>query len=113
MSETIPYFMEQGEMVDKLVRSLERHSVLDLRPCCIYFLWSDAQLVYVGKSKNGVFRVDQHMDTKRFGQFSFLRCSEEEMNLWEGYFIRRYNPKYNVQVPTKQQLENRKEEYNV
>ena len=68
---------------------------------CVYFLYDGDELVYVGKSNHGVFRVYQHLGSKRFTHYAIQNCDVEYMDELEQAYIKLYRPKYNLVVPRK------------
>ena len=63
----------------------------------IYFLFQDDELVYIGRTKNGMNRMSQHLDCKKFDSYSFHKCSQKEAIELEVELIKRYQPKLNIQ----------------
>lgn len=60
----------------------------------IYFLLKDNIVVYVGQTKNGIFRPLSHKD-KDYDNIRILYCKEEELDFLEDKYIVKYNPIYN------------------
>lgn len=67
--------------------------------CGIYFLINKNKVVYVGQTKNGLFRVFEHIKTKYFEKFSIFSCDEYLLDYYENYFIMKYKPKLNKVIP--------------
>ena len=67
----------------------------------VYYLWDGDDVVYVGQSTALSHRIRQHLSSKLFDSFSFIRCSIDEMDELEGREIMRLNPKYNRQLNEK------------
>ena len=60
----------------------------------IYFLIKDEEVVYVGQTINGYGRINAHTD-KDFDYACYIDCPEYDLDNKEGYYIIKYNPKYN------------------
>ncbi len=75
------------------------------RKFTVYLLYSNDEVVYVGKSfLSAEGRVQHHIDDpeKMFDSYELIECeSEQEMNIVEANMIFEYVPKYNRQLPTK------------
>lgn len=63
----------------------------------IYFLLSAGRVVYVGKTKNGFSRPLSHVGTKDFDEIRVMEVNENSLDELEDEYIRRYEPKYNIQ----------------
>ena len=84
---------------------LERPSLIALRKTevslarggCVYFLWDEDSIVYVGQSKLAVARVSQHLleGKKRFDAVSVLPVKMNNLDRLEHQYIKKYAPKYN------------------
>ena len=61
----------------------------------IYFLFRNEEIVYAGQSKNLHRRIIQHCYGKDFDSYSYIKCSESELNDLEFYFIAKHKPEYN------------------
>jgi len=70
------------------------------RNCFIYFLLKDDNLVYVGKSNNGILgRISSHIKDKDFDSAYYVASSSEELlDEYEKKYIVKYKPKYNKQL---------------
>ena len=70
------------------------------RNCFIYFLLKDNNLVYVGKSNNGILgRISSHIKDKDFDSAYYVASSSEELlDEYEKKYIIKYKPKYNKNV---------------
>lgn len=63
----------------------------------VYFLWEGPQLVYVGQSENVAVRVSQHIYfNKVFSRATFLPTHRNCLRTFEGRYVRRYDPPYNL-----------------
>lgn len=65
----------------------------------IYFLMDGDEIVYIGKTINGLKRISSHIGNKDFENvlwFDMFGCNDDELSRAEIDFIREYNPKYNV-----------------
>ena len=60
----------------------------------IYILINDDEVVYVGKTENGLKRIMQHND-KIFNKYSFIEVPREELDYYEDMYIMKFQPKYN------------------
>lgn len=61
----------------------------------VYFLFYNNEIVYVGKTTNGLSRVYSHIKTKKFNRYSFILCDISKLNSTEEQYIIKYRPKYN------------------
>lgn len=63
----------------------------------VYFLWRQARVVYVGQSRHVKARVLEHLaDTsKKFDQFSYVRCGLLKLGEWERFYIESLTPEHN------------------
>ena len=65
----------------------------------VYILYKNDEIVYVGQTKQLLFRIGNHSKTKDFDQFSYISCeSYEEMMDIETALILELQPKYNHRV---------------
>lgn len=60
----------------------------------IYCLINNGEIIYIGKTKNGIRRILQHND-KVFDEYSFIETSQEELDYYEDKYIMEYQPKLN------------------
>lgn len=65
----------------------------------VYFLIKNNEVVYVGKSVNGLARAFSHTD-KDFDSVSIMFLPEYKINEKESFYILKYNPIYNIVVNT-------------
>ena len=65
----------------------------------IYFLLKDNVVVYVGQTTQGVQRIFAHCNDKVFDSFNMIECSKKKLDETEAYYITKFNPKYNIQLP--------------
>lgn len=63
----------------------------------IYFLFDEDVVVYIGQAINILRRITEHID-KTFTSYSYIECSDVEMNLLERKYIETYSPKYNIML---------------
>jgi excinuclease UvrABC nuclease subunit len=61
----------------------------------VYFLLRRGKIVYVGQSKNPLFRIGQHATRLKFDAFAVLPCAMEDLLVFEGAFILKFRPRYN------------------
>ena len=62
---------------------------------CVYILYNEDVIVYVGQSKNIYNRLNQHIRDKEFDRVRYLHCREDRKLYWEKVLIDRYKPIYN------------------
>jgi len=67
------------------------------QPCYVYFLVSESEVVYVGKTTRLAHRIEAHMKDKTFDDVWYLEVDRQSLNETEQAYIRRFRPKYNVQ----------------
>ena len=68
---------------------------------CIYALFKNEVVVYIGQSINPFNRIGQHTKDKDFDYFRLMPCLKKRLTYWEDYLIGRYDPKYNIQKKRK------------
>lgn len=68
-----------------------------IKGCLIYFLIKNGEVVYVGQTKNGLYRPFSHYD-KDFDKVYVLSCKEEGLDIVEDYYILKYQPIYNKKI---------------
>lgn len=84
------------DYVDKL--SKNKISVESLNSFCVYTLWDNDEIVYVGQSTQLGQRIMAHTKDKLFDSYSFIDCkSVDEMDSIESALIIQLQPKYNTQ----------------
>lgn len=67
---------------------------------CIYFLFDDTKIVYIGQTRNLKWRIPNHFD-KAWTHIRWIPCERAKMFYWEKRLIRYFKPKYNKQfLPT-------------
>lgn len=66
---------------------------------CVYFLIRKGEVVYVGQSTKGFYRVLTHVGQKEFDSFSFVECSEENLDEMEAMYIAKLSPAHNHVMP--------------
>jgi predicted DNA-binding transcriptional regulator AlpA len=86
------------KIMDCMVSDLPKHASTKLIVCGVYFLENQGEIVYIGQSINVASRVNQHIGgfrPKTFDHVRVLPCEREELNNWEGFFIRLLEPRLN------------------
>lgn len=84
--------------MDKL--TTQRHA-MDLKECtCIYFLFDDEKLVYIGVTENLRKRIGQHIYKSEivFNSFSYHQTDTLDHEL-EADLIFKYKPMFNKSIP--------------
>lgn len=69
----------------------------EVKKSFIYFLIFNGEVVYVGKTTQGLCRPFSHKD-KVFDTVSILYCNNEDLENTECKFILKYLPKYNSTI---------------
>ena len=64
------------------------------RECCVYFLIKNDEVIYVGKTIQGISRPLSHND-KDFDSFYMINCKDNELDIKEVEMICKYKPKFN------------------
>lgn len=68
--------------------------------CCVYFLLLSGRVVYVGQTKNGLSRIQQHRTRKgyikEFDSWAFIECEKDELDALEAKYILSMRPRFNV-----------------
>lgn len=68
---------------------------------CVYCLYENEEVVYVGQTVNLQLRVKNHKsDGKTFSRYSCIPCKPSEMSDLEATLIVKHNPKYNWTLPS-------------
>lgn len=67
------------------------------RFCGIYFLIAQQEIIYIGQSTNVFYRIQQHLEHKKFDSFAFLPCANDkrELDRLESIYIHRFRPRLN------------------
>ena len=68
--------------------------VKDYGKVFIYFLCKEKEVVYVGQTRQGLYRPFSHTN-KDFDEIMICQCEEEDLDYMENEFILKYKPKYN------------------
>lgn len=63
--------------------------------CFIYFLLDKNEVVYVGKTTQGISRPFHHKSSKKFDQIKIIYFESDKLDEMEDFFIKKYKPKYN------------------
>lgn len=63
----------------------------------VYFLLDNNEVVYIGKTIQGLARPLSHTD-KIFNSIKIMYCAEEDLDYYENIYILKYTPIYNKQV---------------
>jgi hypothetical protein len=70
----------------------------EIRICCVYFLFRDGKLIYIGQSIDLHSRLISHLfTTKHFDSFRYIACSPESVVYYERRLIRYFKPMLNIQ----------------
>jgi excinuclease UvrABC nuclease subunit len=87
---TLPKPDPEESIQDVIIRGREKSGV--------YFLWLNEWLVYVGKSLKLNVRISGHMHNPHmvFDCASFVEVLPEELDDFEKFCIKRFDPVYNV-----------------
>tara|TARA_Y100000592_G_C5368216_1_gene267162 strand:- start:65 stop:685 length:621 start_codon:yes stop_codon:yes gene_type:complete len=77
--------------------------VINLCLSCVYILFYQKEMVYIGESKNPNQRIGNHVKDKVFDGYRILPTNRRKY--WEKILIKRYAPKYNkhkdyIDLPT-------------
>jgi hypothetical protein len=78
---------------------LANKRMVETRTGCIYFLFQGDELVYIGKSTHGLYRLYQHCTDKVFDSYSYILCDDEDLDKTEARYICSYKPRLNKAVP--------------
>lgn len=75
--------------------------------CCVYELYFNDDLLYVGSTKDLLIRLRQHSTAKKeiFNRVEFTKCKPSEMTMLEAEKIFTLNPAMNVSMPKNNQYE--------
>jgi hypothetical protein len=95
----------------KQVRDLEKPAIAfrakrAKRVSGVYFLLKDQEIVYVGQSVHIPSRLDYHLRdndsitrSEFFDSYHYIECEPEHLDMLEAFFIRKFNPLFNVAKP--------------
>jgi predicted GIY-YIG superfamily endonuclease len=64
----------------------------------VYFLIHKDEIVYIGQTKNGNLRIQEHRE-KIFDSQYHLHCKYNELRELETYYLNKFKPKYNIVFP--------------
>lgn len=65
---------------------------------CIYFLFLNGELVYIGKTINLQTRLVTHLRDKVFDSYRYIECPQDRLNHYELRWIKRFKPPLNMYV---------------
>jgi len=68
---------------------------------CIYFLFDEDRLVYIGQTVNFDSRIKTHMNQKYFTHTFCQKCCQHDLTLLEAYYISTIKTSLNKHVITK------------
>lgn len=72
---------------------------------CVYFLFLDEEVVYVGKTTWLKDRIKNHIRSEKvFNLVSWVRVEAYQLDWVESKYIERIKPKYNKHIPSKRTL---------
>ena len=90
-------------------RTASRFMVADYLKPCVYLLKKDGEVVYVGSSTQGLYRVLTHALTKttygtkeeikKFDEAELIDCEEKKLVDFEAELIMQFKPIYNRAMP--------------
>lgn len=60
--------------------------------CGVYFLFLKNKLVYIGKSVDIKARLKKHRKNKEFDEYTFIVMPEKSIDLYERFFLDKYQP---------------------
>lgn len=86
--------------IDAIISS----SVEKKKSSCIYKLFHNGVVVYVGQTTNIRARIINHMGYKNFDFFDFEFCEKINANELESELIVKYRPIYNKSLPRNKKL---------
>jgi hypothetical protein len=67
----------------------------------VYFLFQDDVIIYIGKSKDVLSRVQAHKNNqKEFDHYTYVECDEDLLTAYERIFINKYKPIQNADALT-------------
>lgn len=103
------------DIMDINLTTIEKKSINELYPIIngVYVLYSDGDVVYIGKSKNVFMRIIAHINDKgkNFDQYQIIECKEDELDIYKRILINTYLPRYNKDLTTKKYKQNNYEKY--
>lgn len=97
--ENLIYYIDMQELYQDKLLDLKNVS-------CLYRLYKNDTIVYVGKTKDAYSRIKSHKTDKDFDSFDFCCLdSESDRNIYEIYYIAHLKPLYNkeskhIDIPT-------------
>lgn len=62
---------------------------------CVYFLFDEEELIYIGQSTNACARISAHTRDKKFNSITMLPVPKENLDYIELLYIQKYNPAIN------------------
>lgn len=81
----------------KFEETKETIAIEQYKSVFIYFLLLKNEVVYVGQTKRGIVRPLSHKE-KCFDEIRIMYCKENELDLLEDIYIKKYEPYYNKAV---------------
>ena len=97
-------FKDYGTFVSnfKSIKNFSEEEIISksylYRPTCgVYFLIREDKIVYVGQSIDVFSRIYTHFreNVKEFDNFYFIGCNREDIDLYETFYIQKFQPTYN------------------
>ena len=86
--------------VIKLNRIMQPNVIPEGKNICVYKLYKDSTVVYVGQSKELKTRLYTHLNKKvDYDSFSFVSCTEDEVDELEAHTIILFNCELNKNIP--------------
>jgi hypothetical protein len=61
---------------------------------CVYFLYQDGRLIYIGRTKNLLGRFQRHK-VRNFDEVKIFRCQAKDLRTLEARFIKAFRPEQN------------------
>jgi hypothetical protein len=89
----MPHLFTRNTM-DVNAENLTKHNYIN----CVYFLYNNDTLVYIGRTFILSQRIKQHLHDKVFNRFNYIQCCDYEAYLLEYEMIETFKPMYNKRI---------------
>lgn len=72
-----------------------RNAAFLFETTCVYFLFREGKLIYIGRTGNLLQRLIAHRNKRKFDSVYYIPCSKEEVGPIERYMIMKFRPEGN------------------
>jgi hypothetical protein len=102
-AELYDSYIKVYQSYGKLVDEINLHNMLDasiplesVKNPVIYALSEDKKIVYVGQSVRLLYRLNEHLQTKKFNGIAVVAFDKNDLDIVEMMYILKHKPLYNI-----------------